>query len=98
MERMGEFLNRVCNGFTPEMIGVKVGEYRVEFEDLKDVYREEQKKTKEDDGTWKDKDEISENIAEYKLDETAFRSFIMHKVAVIDTVMTKILEMINEEE
>jgi hypothetical protein len=93
MDVLDKFLQKVCDGMTPEMISVKVGDYRKEFETLKDDYRAELETT--DDSEWKDANE--EEDLEKELDETVFRGFVMHKLAALETVLGKIVKMIEEE-
>lgn len=69
-----EWLEKVVDGLTPEMIQVKSQSYQEEF----NQYLE-------------DMGEDPESNQQLSRNEMLFRSFISHKLAVMDTVLTKII-------
>jgi hypothetical protein len=79
-------LNDMVNGLTPDLIPFKVGEYRDEFDALKIQYAEEKGIDTENEG---------EMAA---IDESAFRSFVMHKLATMDAVLLHIVSFLSEED
>ena len=79
-------LDQIANGLSPDLVQFKSQEYREEFEKFKaDLLKQ---KGVEDE--WVDDDD--------DLDDIAFRSFVMHKVAALDIVLSHIVAVLNEDD
>jgi hypothetical protein len=77
-------LQKIAHGLKPELIQFKSQEYHEEFEAFKADLLAQKRDTE-----WVEEDPDFE--------EAAFRSFVMHKIAAMDTVLSYIVAFLNGE-